>query len=140
MGLAALRRKLDVPIATDENEFTKWGFRELFEVDAVDYLMPDIMRCGGITVAHKVCALAEAFEVTVTTHSFATGVGLAATLQVTAICPACEWLEFDGTDFPLYEALLVTDLEIDNGQVTVPTAPGLGVELTDDLIADYGIE
>lgn len=139
-GLAALRRKLDVPIATGENEFTKWGFRELFAADAVDYAMPDVMRCGGITEAQKVCALAEAFDVTVAPHNFATGVGLAATLQVIAASPACEWLEFDVTGFPLYEAFLGNDLELDDGQVTIPTATGLGVELPEEVLADYGIE
>lgn len=139
-GLAELRSNLDVPIATGENEYTKWGFKDLFVGSAVDYAMPDIMRCGGITEMQKICGIAEAFEITVSPHCFASGVGLAATLHVIASTPACEWLEFDVTGYPLYESLLASPLSVDGTQVEVPVDPGLGVELTDDLVATYGIE
>lgn len=137
-GLAELRRKLDVPIATGENEYTKWGFRDLFSSDAVDYAMPDAMRCGGITETNKICAMAEAFGVTCSPHCFTTGIGLAATMQVMAAAPNAGWLEFDVTDFPLYESLFVGRLSVDDeGRVEVPTDPGLGVELPDDVVAEY---
>lgn len=137
-GLAYLKDKLDIPIATGENEYTKWGFKELFLKNAVDFAMPDIMRCGGITETKKICALAEAFDVICTLHNYTTGVGLAATLQVMACTPNCEWLEFDVTDYVLYESLLKNPLEIDGkGMVKIPTDPGLGVELKNHLIDNY---
>ena len=137
-GYAFLKNKLDVPIATGENEYTKWGFKELFIKNAVDFAMPDIMRCGGITETKKICAMAEAFDVICTLHNYTTGVGLAATLQVMACTPNCEWLEFDVTDFALYESLLKNPLEIDGkGMVKIPTDPGLGVELKDNLVDKY---
>jgi L-alanine-DL-glutamate epimerase-like enolase superfamily enzyme len=138
-GLAELRRKLDVPIAAGENEYTKWGFRELFEASAVDYAMPDAMRCGGVTEARKICTLAEAFDVVCTPHCYATGVGLAATMHVLASSPACEWLEFDPTDFPLYEALFATPPEPTGGRVALPEEPGLGAEL-DDVVGEYRVD
>jgi L-alanine-DL-glutamate epimerase-like enolase superfamily enzyme len=137
-GLAYLKNKLDIPIATGENEYTKWGFKELFLKNAVDFAMPDIMRCGGITETKKICALAEAFNVICTLHNYTTGVGLAATLQVMACTSNCEWLEFDVTDYALYESLLKNPLEIDGkGMVKIPTDPGLGVELKDNLVDQY---
>jgi L-alanine-DL-glutamate epimerase-like enolase superfamily enzyme len=140
-GYAHLREKLDVPIATGENEYTRWGFRRLFEAGGVDFAMPDVMRCGGITETKKICSLAGAFDVTPTPHNFSTGVGLAATLQVMACSPETEWLELDVTDYDLYESLLASSLDVDDeGHVAVPTDPGLGVELTDDLVETYGIE
>ncbi|MFC7198698.1 mandelate racemase/muconate lactonizing enzyme family protein [Halospeciosus flavus] len=139
-GLAELRRELDTPVATGENTYTKWSFRDLFEERAVDYAMPDVMRCGGITELRKVCALGEAFDVTVSPHSFSSGVGLAATMQVMASSPACEWLEFDVTGYDLYESLLVSDLDVDDaGRVAVPTDPGIGATLPDDVLAEYGV-
>ena len=137
-GLARLHRKLDVPIATGENEYTKWGFKEILEQEAADFLMPDLMRCGGITEGRKICALAEAYDVTSTPHNYSTGVGLAATLQLMACTPATAWLEFDVTEYALYEDLLVSPLAIDDGRVTVPTDPGLGVHLPDDIVEAYG--
>ena len=139
-GLAALREKLDVPIAFGENEYTKWGFRELFESGAVDYAMPDAMRCGGITEARKICTLAEAFDVVCSPHCFTTGVGLAATMHVMAASTATQWLEFDPTDFPLYDALFASSLEVADGHVSLPEDPGLGVELDDAVIDEYRIE
>ncbi|MFB6299546.1 MAG: mandelate racemase/muconate lactonizing enzyme family protein [Halobacteriales archaeon] len=139
-GLAELRAALSVPIATGENEYTKWGFKDLFLADAVDYAMPDLMRCGGITEGAKIAGLAEAFDVTVTPHCFASGIGVAATLQFMLATPACAWLELDVTDFPLLEGLLKEPLDIEAGRVAVPEGPGLGVELTDEIIAKYGVD
>ena len=140
-GYAFLKRKLDIPIATGENEYTKWGFKELFLKNAVDFVMPDIIRCGGITETRKICAMAEAFEVICTPHNWATGVGLAATLQVMACTPICQWLELDTTNFALYKTLLKNPLEIDRkGMVKIPVEPGIGVELKKDIMEKYTIE
>jgi L-alanine-DL-glutamate epimerase-like enolase superfamily enzyme len=139
-GLARLREKLDVPIAAGENEYTKWGFRDLLSAEAVDYAMPDAMRCGGITEAQKVCALAEAFGIVCTPHCYATGVGLAATMYLHASSPACQWLEFDPTTFPLYEELFVTPPSLTDGRIAVPDEPGLGVTLTDEVVDEYRVD
>jgi len=139
-GLAALREELAVPVAAGENEYTKWGFRELFEADAVDYAMPDVMRCGGITEAKKVCALAAAHGTVVSPHCFTTGVGLAATMHVMAASPACEWLEFDPTDFPVYEAVFETPPALEDGRIALPEEPGLGVSLDEAVIGEYRVD
>ena len=139
-GLSTLRQKLDVPIAAGENEYTKWGFRELFESQSVDYAMPDAMRCGGITETKKICSLAEAFDVTCSPHCYTTGVGLAATIHVLASSPGAQWLEFDPTDFPLYEDLFVSPLEVSDGRVSLPDDPGLGVELDGAVIEKYRVD
>lgn len=138
-GLADLARSLDVPLAAGENEYTKWGFRDLFAADAVDYAMPDAMRCGGLTESKKICALAEAHGVTVTPHCFTTGVGLAATMHLAAATPAFEWLEFDVTDFPLVGSLLVDQPTVEDGRVALPEAPGLGVDLDTPAVANYRV-
>lgn len=140
-GYAWLKSKLDIPIATGENEYTKWGFKELFLKNGVDYAMPDIMRCGGITETKKICSLAEAFDVAVTPHSYTTGVGLAATIHTMACTPNCQWLELDVTPYLLYESLLKNPLEIDaKGYVKLPDSPGLGVELREDIVEKYRVE
>ncbi len=140
-GLAELRAKLDVPIATGENEFTRWGFRRLFEAGAVDYAMPDLMRCGGVTEGRKIASLAGAFDATATPHNFSTGVGLAATLQLMAATPETEWLEFDTTGYELYDPLVVGGIDVDSeGRVAVPETPGVGAQLPDDVVEQYAIE
>ena len=57
-GLAVIRESTGIPIATGENEYTRWGFREMFSKGGVDVAMPDMARTGGITEMRKICAVA----------------------------------------------------------------------------------
>jgi len=140
-GYAELGRALDVPIATGENEYTRWGFKQLFDAGGIDYAMPDVMRCGGITEMKKICGLAGAYNVVPTPHNFSTGVGLAATMHVLASSPEAEWLELDVTGYDLYEPFLIGGIDIDDdGRVALPTEPGLGIELPDEIVEEYEIE
>jgi L-rhamnonate dehydratase len=68
-GYAELKRCGRIPIAGGEHEFTLYGFRELLEAHAVDYIQFDTNRVGGITQARKIAALAEAYSVPVIPHA-----------------------------------------------------------------------
>lgn len=68
-GYAELRRAGRIPIAGGEHEFTIYGFRELLEARAVDYIQFDTNRVGGITQARKIAALAEAQSIPVIPHA-----------------------------------------------------------------------
>lgn len=68
-GYAELKAAGRVPIAGGEHEFTLYGFRQLVEARAVDYIQFDTNRVGGLTQARKVAALAEAWSVPVVPHA-----------------------------------------------------------------------
>jgi L-rhamnonate dehydratase len=68
-GYAELRRYRKIPIAGGEHEFTLYGFRELLEARALDYIQFDTNRVGGITQARKIAALADAHSVPVIPHA-----------------------------------------------------------------------
>ena len=68
-GYAALKAMGRIPIAGGEHEFTLYGFRELIEAKAVDYIQFDTNRVGGITQARKIAALAEAHSIPVIPHA-----------------------------------------------------------------------
>lgn len=68
-GYKELKNYGRVPIAGGEHEFTIFGFRELLENNAVDYIQFDTNRVGGISQARKICAMAEAFQVPVVPHA-----------------------------------------------------------------------
>lgn len=68
-GYAELKSSARVPIAGGEHEFTLYGFRELLETQAVDYIQFDTNRVGGLTQARKIAALAEAYSVPVIPHA-----------------------------------------------------------------------
>ena len=68
-GYAELRSYARVPIAGGEHEFTLYGFRELLEAQALDYIQFDTNRVGGLTQARKIAALAEAYSIPVIPHA-----------------------------------------------------------------------
>jgi L-rhamnonate dehydratase len=68
-GYAELKSYGRVPIAGGEHEFTVYGFRDLLETRALDYIQFDTNRVGGITQARKISALAEAYSVPVIPHA-----------------------------------------------------------------------
>ncbi len=68
-GYSELRSRTSIPIAGGEHEFTIFGFRELLETNAVDYIQFDTNRVGGISQARKICALAESFQIPVVPHA-----------------------------------------------------------------------
>jgi L-rhamnonate dehydratase len=68
-GYAELRSYRRIPIAGGEHEFTVYGFRDLLEAHALDYIQFDTNRVGGISQARKICAVAESFSVPVVPHA-----------------------------------------------------------------------
>jgi len=68
-GYAELKSRSQVPIAGGEHEFTSYGFRDLLEARALDYIQFDTNRVGGITQARKIAAMAEAYSVPVIPHA-----------------------------------------------------------------------
>jgi len=68
-GYTELKKSMRIPIAGGEHEFTLYGFRELLEARAVDYIQFDTNRVGGLTQARKIAALAESYSVPVIPHA-----------------------------------------------------------------------
>jgi len=136
-GHAWLRDRLPMPVATGENLYTIYGFAPMFACRGCDYIMPDILRCGGIRQARLICEAAENAGVTATPHNFSSGVGLAATLHLMAALPWTRLLEYDTSGTAIYEEMFIEPLAVKDGQVRVPTAPGLGVALTEAIIDRY---
>lgn len=136
-GHAALRQQLPFAIATGENLYTTYGFMPLWHHQACDYVMPDVLRCGGFEQTRQICQAATEESIVPTLHNYSSGVGLAATLHLMAALPELELLEFDPTKTAVYEELFVDPLVVEGGHVQVPSTPGLGVRLTDEVANRY---
>ncbi|MEM7251269.1 MAG: mandelate racemase/muconate lactonizing enzyme family protein [Pseudomonadota bacterium] len=136
-GHAMLKQQLGITIATGENLYTTHGFEPLFAARGCDFAMPDILRCGGIEQTRSICEGATGAGIVPSPHNYSSGVGTAATLHLMAAMPATDLLEFDPTGTAIYDELFVDGLHVENGEVLVPTGPGLGVELTDAVIERY---
>jgi len=137
-GLAVVRAATGLTVATGENEYTRWGFRALFDKGGVDYAMPDAARAGGLTEMKKICAIAEAYGVAVSPHNYSSGVCAAATLHLMAAVPGTGPLEWDTVDSSIVPELFVEPPVVKDGAVSVPQLPGLGVHLPDAVRAQYG--
>jgi L-alanine-DL-glutamate epimerase-like enolase superfamily enzyme len=133
-GYRRLADAAAVRIAAGEADSGIAPFRALVEHGHVDVLQPDVARCGGFTVARQIAELARGRSVEVVPHCFSTGVLVAASLHLVAVLDRPTWSEFSVADSPLVNGILGTPFELREGRLAVPTGPGLGVELDDELV------
>ncbi|MCH8186564.1 MAG: galactonate dehydratase, partial [Chloroflexi bacterium] len=137
-ALAEVRRRINIPVVTGEELYTKFEFREVFEKRAADIINPDVCNVGGILELKEIAAMAEPYFVAVSPHNFnSTTVGLAATIQVAACIPNFLITEYFVNLEAFGEDIAVNPFEVVNGYIQVPSAPGLGIELDEEALARY---
>ena len=134
---AALAGTVPVPVAAGENEFGVQGFRELIRCGGVDIVQPDASRCGGISEVWRVAQLAHEHGLRVATHSWCDAVAVVANAHVVAAAPNGVTVEVDQTGTPFINELLVEPLDIADGQLHLPDAPGLGIALNGEAVERY---
>jgi L-alanine-DL-glutamate epimerase-like enolase superfamily enzyme len=138
-GLAFVRAKLNIPLATGEDEYTSRGFNRLIELKAVDYLQPSIIKIGGILQEKKVFTLAGAFNLKVAPNCWSVGPALAATLQVCFSEPDAFIIETP-VDLPEAPILAQPIAPLKDGYWQLPAGPGLGIEFNEKSLANYIIK
>jgi D-galactarolactone cycloisomerase len=147
-GYRAVKAALSIPVAGGECEFTRFGFRDLLVSRAIDIIQPDTCAAGGLSECKKIADMAEAFGVRYNPHVWGTGIAIAASLQLLAVLPAHTpvslasiqpMLEFDRTEHPIRQSLLVQPIEHSGGIVRVPDGPGLGIEVDRDALARFTV-
>lgn len=133
-ALRELKRRVDVPLLTGENLYGRHGFRDLIEEQAVSFLAPDVPKTGGIAETKKIADMAEAYYQTLVPHNIGSPVATVATAHVGATVPNFYGLEYHAREVPWWEDLVVGEDLIQDGTMTVPDAPGLGIELDWDVV------
>ena len=136
-GYRWLVKESGMRIAGGENEGTRYGFKQLIENCNLAILQPDITRCGGLTEAKKIAAIASAHHISVVPHAWSSGIVIAASLHFIASEANSNLLEYCVWDTPIRREMLVEDFEVVNGYVTVPQKPGLGIEISEEAIEKY---
>ena len=137
-GYRAVKAALAIPIAGGECEFTRLGFRDVLTTGAMDIIQPDTCAAGGLSECKKIADMSVAFGVRYNPHVWGTGIGIAASLQLmavlpthtpTSLAPSEPVFEFDQTEHPIRQAILQTPIVHRAGVITIPTGPGLGIEI-----------
>ena len=134
-NVAALKLVSDhvtFPIATGERLLTRWGFREIFETQAVAYIQPDTSHAGGITEMKKIANMAEVYYMHIMPHCAIGPVAFSASLHVDAVVP--NFLVQEQIDQGLGRGLLASPWQVNDGHIELPTAPGLGFEIDEKAL------
>ena len=136
-GYAHVRARTAIPIAGGESSTTIHDFRRFFDASALDIAQPDPTFTGGIGTCREVALLAESHGLRIVPHVWGSGVCLMSNLHMAFSVPNCDMIEIPVQNNPLRDALLVEPLKLEDGEVALPTSPGIGVELGPELTAQH---
>lgn len=136
-----IAEKLDIPLATGERTYTRWGFLPFLENGSISVIQPDIGNCGGITECKKICDMAHVYDVSVQTHVCSSPISVSVSLQLEAVIP----------NFIIHEHHLINTTRDNialgkynyqpiNGYFDIPSLPGIGQELSDYALKTAVIE
>lgn len=127
-----------VPICAGENIYLRHGFRDLIEKQAVDIVMPDLPKCGGLSDGRKIANLAEMYYIPFAPHNVSSPIGTLASAHVCASVPNFLVLEWHWNERPYWSTIIQekTDI-IKNGYIELSDRPGIGVELDEEVAQQY---
>jgi D-arabinonate dehydratase len=127
--LARVASSSPVPVATGENVYFGWGFREICERRAAAYLQPDVGRCGGITEFTKIARLAESYNLALSSHLWQElSISLVGASRAGYMVECAELIPPDAW---------TRSFEVVDGRIRVPDTPGHGLELTRDAMSRF---
>jgi L-alanine-DL-glutamate epimerase-like enolase superfamily enzyme len=128
--LADLRRQLEVPVAAGEHLYHLQAFRALLDARAIDVLVLDLARVGGITPWRRVAALAQAHQIPVCGH-----VVPEIHAHLVAAAPHGQLVEY----VPRSAGILRAMPKVEQGELVVPSGPGLGLELDEEAVRRHQV-
>ncbi|GGZ87593.1 mandelate racemase/muconate lactonizing enzyme family protein [Algibacter mikhailovii] len=140
-----LRQKTNIPIASGECEYLRFGFQQLIKNKSVDIIQPDICACGGLTEAKRIASIASTNGVDLIPHTWGTAIALHAALHFISNIESVpgrlyqpEFLiEYDQTENGLRDRLTYPKIEMKNGMIDLPSRAGLGMDVNEDILKEY---
>lgn len=130
----------NIPIATGERLYSRWDFKKLLSVGGVDIIQPDLSHAGGITEVKKIASMAEAYDIALAPHCPLGPIALMSCIQIDATChnafiqEQSMGIHYNQGKGVLDYALNREDFSFDKGWMPLPTRPGLGVEVNEELV------
>ena len=147
-GYSELRGAAPMAIAVGEAHYTAWDFKRLIDERCADILQPDMTLCGGLDETRAIWAMTRLANLRLSLHVWGGAVGLAAAVHFIASMPPSPhtdripdpvMLEYDRGRNALRDDLLVAAIPCVDGHLTVPTGPGLGIEIDWDVVENYRV-
>ncbi len=141
-NIAALKEvssKVCVPIATGENLYLFEGFQEIIAQHVLSIVTPDLQKVGGLSVAQSIAQFADAHTMPVAPHNISSPIGTLAAVHFCAAIPNFLALEFHASEVPFWSDLVegLPKPLIQNGFISIPEKPGLGVKLNEEVARRY---
>lgn len=145
-GYLQVKAAIPMPVAGGENLRTRHEFSAFLTRRAYDIAQPDVVNAGGITEMRNIAMTANAMGIQVNPHVWGSPIMIAASLHIASTIPPCPTahdprpyeqepvMEFDRTPSGIREGLTPAPFEQRDGFVSVPTAPGLGVEIDEGAL------
>jgi len=142
-GHAKLAAQSPIRICGAEAAATRFEVREWLERGGVSVVQPNIGRGGGLTEIRRIAELCEFHGAEVIPHGWKTGITSAVGRHFQAACPAAPLFEYVSPkvfDSPLRRELVSPEPVLKDGYMELPTAPGLGIELNEELVERWRID
>lgn len=130
--MARVAAHTSIPIATGERLVTKFEFAELLKKQAAQVIQLDVGQCGGILESKKIASIAEAHYAMIAPHMYCGPIAAAAAIQVDTCSPNFLIQEYNEND--LHQQIFKEPIKFENGYITPPTGPGLGVDLDEAVV------
>ncbi len=128
------------PICTGENIYLAHGFRRLLEMGAVDIIMPDLQKAGGLGEGQRIANLSNLYYVPFAPHMVASFLGAMASAHVCASVPnfmILEWQIYFHTN-PMFKEIVTYDQpQVENSFITLSEKPGIGVDINEEGMKKY---
>lgn len=139
-AMRTVTQSTSVPICSGENLYLRHGFRELIEKQAVNIIMPDIPKCGGLSECRKIANLAEIYYIPFAPHNVSSPIGTLASAHVCATVPNFLVLEFHWLHRDYWTTIIQEKKNIiKDGFIHLDGRPGIGVELDEEVGRQYQV-
>ena len=142
-----LRERLPLSLAAGEAVDGRASAKELIDRRAMDIIQPDISLCGGFAEALFISEMAALSGIRCIPHCWGADILIAATVQLLSILPDPHWgfptdtplLELDQSENPWRNGLAKDAFPLRDGMIQVPTGPGLGIIIDEQMVKEYAV-
>ena len=135
-ALRYIRSRIDIPVASLESQYTRRGYREFFERQAVDVAIVDT-PWNGVAESLKIAAMADTYEINIAPHNFYGHLATMMNAHFCAVTPNFRIMEIDVDAVPWLDELYTVTPTIEQGHLLLPTGPGWGTEVNEAAVRKH---